>query len=130
MIFPLVSKYSCHMVSHVTWLCLVHCRRSKLHVKCSYVCLFYRRKKKCIRYSIGEDDIKDVGCEVGVAEEEEEEEEDDMILHHGNSDIVTAASTTSSVLLSNTPERVHLSLPGSKRLMSHDTPVALQTIPT
>ena len=90
-----------------------------------------RRKKKCIRYSVGEEDVKDVGCEVGVAEDEEDDAVD---LHHGNSDMVTTATTASSVLLSDTPERAghHSNHHGNKlpRLLGHDVSVTLQTIPT
>lgn len=88
---------------------------------CVCVC---RRKKKCIRYSVGEDDAvcKDGGCEALDGDE------DDVIL--GGEDVL-ATSTASSVLLSEASDHHHVGVADKlPRLLSHEVPVTLQTIPT
>ena len=103
-------------------------RDDRLHSLLSIV-IIVRRKKKCIRYSVGDDEgaaCKDMGCEVG-----EEEENEDVML--AGDMLTTASAATSSVLLSEASEhhRHHAGVASKlPRLHSHEGAVSLQTIHT
>lgn len=83
----------------------------------SLSCEFFRRKKKCIRYSVDDDDHtpKDTPSEV----------EDEVL-------VVPGSTTEASVMLSQTvdsEQQCHTKdLP--HHMLRHNVPVTLQTIPT